>query len=514
MARDLGDWQTPRDLADAVLALLRSLEGEPWERVLEPTCGTGVFISASLSGDSPPSEVIGIDIQPGHLAVAKAGLPDTDSRATFIEGDIFGMDLIGLPWRLPKGPLLVVGNPPWVTNAELGSLDSSNLPQKLNIKGLRGFDAITGAANFDIAEYITLKLISELAPERPTVALLLKTSVARKVIQHCRDARWPVGAASMYRFDAKGAFGAAVDACLLVAKVGDANQAIEVPVFDSLTGREPVQVMGFPNGHLVPDIIAYRKASFIDGSSPVTWRQGLKHDAARVMELTRDGDRMFNGMGEVVEVEPDYVYPLLKGTQLHHGNTATTDRAVIVPQQRLSDDTRALEWNAPKLWRYLERHRGILDSRRSSIYKGKPPFAVFGVGEYTFTPFKIAVSGLHKQPRFRLVGPIDDRPVVLDDTCYLLPCDTPEEAALTMALLHQPVVRDLINGLIFTDSKRPVTKKLLQRIDLAAALESSDPNLIRPETASWLDSVGITSDLRDDVPGLEDLPGSWTLPGI
>ncbi len=77
---------------------------------------------------------------------------------------------------------------------------------------------------------------------------------------------------------------------------------------------------------------------------------------------------------------------------------------------------------APKLWAYLTGHRDVLDARRSSIYKGKPPFVIFGVGGYTFTDYKIAVSGLHKEPKFRLLGPMDGKLVIFDDTSYVLPC--------------------------------------------------------------------------------------------
>ena len=48
---------------------------------------------------------------------------------------------------------LIIGNPPWVTNSELGAIDSQNLPRKSNFKKVNGLDAITGKGNFDIGEY-------------------------------------------------------------------------------------------------------------------------------------------------------------------------------------------------------------------------------------------------------------------------------------------------------------------------------------------------------------------------
>ena len=64
--------------------------------------------------------------------------------------DLFDLDLKrDLRWR-EQGPLLVIGNPPWVTNSELGTLASPNRPPRRNIKGLRGLEARTGASNFDV----------------------------------------------------------------------------------------------------------------------------------------------------------------------------------------------------------------------------------------------------------------------------------------------------------------------------------------------------------------------------
>jgi len=41
------------------------------------------------------------------------------------------------------------------------------------------------------------------------------------------------------------------------------------------------------------------------------------------------------------------------------------------------------------------------------IYCGKPRFFIFGVGDYTFTPWKVAVSSFYKIPHFIKVGPMD-----------------------------------------------------------------------------------------------------------
>jgi hypothetical protein len=467
VSRDLGDRQTPHSLAERVIKLLLR-EGVQFERVLEPTCGEGSFIQAAAPF---ASDLLGLEIQANHVAKASERFKETENVA-IAKANIFDTDLARIEWRA-EGPLLIVGNPPWVTNAELSRLSSVNTPIKSNIKKLSGYDALTGASNFDIAEYIVLKCLLETAVERPTLAMLVKTGVARKVLEFAFTNNWPVTKASLHRIDSKQHFDASVDACLFTISLDETRpKRFRAEVFESLDAGEPSATIGFTGAELVGDIVRYEHVAHIDGRSPIEWRQGAKHDASKIMELRVAEDQLVNGFGEEVDVEPNFVYPLIKSTDLARDRKPT--RMVIVTQRRVGDDTSLIQVAAPKLWAYLQHHRDALDSRRSSIYRNRPPFSMFGLGDYTFTDWKVAVSGLHKVPEFRLIGPVDGRPVVFDDTCYLVPCSSEEQAQLVFALLKTDAAKSLILSLIFPDSKRPVTKKLLQRIDLTAVIASND----------------------------------------
>jgi hypothetical protein len=456
-----GDFQTPAILAEQVLD---ALPERPWARVLEPTCGEGSFLSAASR--FVEAERVGIEVQRNYVDKA------VTTGARIIAQNVFDLHLgSAIDWS-STGELLVVGNPPWVTNAELGAKGSINLPNKSNIRRLKGIDALTGASNFDIAESIFLKAIVELADDCPTIALLCKTQVARNVLGYCHRVGIPLSGSFIRRVDAKKWFGASVDACLFVTAVTEGPADWVVPVYPTLESVEPERRLGFAGGRLVADFDAHARSSFIDGSSPLEWRQGVKHDASAVMELRELAPGRYESRGgEVVEVEPDWVFPLLKATDIHHGR-APRDRVVIVTQRSLSDDTALLADQAPMLWSYLQSHAGALDGRKSSIYHGRPRFSMFGIGPYTLTPWKVAVSGLHAAANFQLVGPLAQRPVVLDDTCYLLPFAEGRSAAIVAALLLSAPVKDLLSSLLFSDSKRPVTKKLLQRINLAAVADA------------------------------------------
>jgi hypothetical protein len=269
---------------------------------------------------------------------------------------------------------------------------------------------------------------------------------------------------------------------------GGGNVCEDIPIYPALESDEPSAVMGFARGRMIADRAAYRRCAFADGTCPATWRQGLKHDAAEVMELALDAatGQLSNRSGRPVHVEREYAYPLLKGADLKRPPADRPARAVLVTQQRLGDDTSRLAKQAPRLWAYLCDHDDHFRRRKSSIYRGRPPFALFGVGPYSFAPYKVAISGLHKMPVFRAIGPVRGRPVLFDDTCYFLACSSGAEAAAMAALCSDPIALELIRATSFPDAKRPITKALLQRLDLRAILERTDYRRLRARAEALL----------------------------
>ncbi len=472
---EFGDFQTPLALAEQVL---RALPARAWGRVLEPTCGTGNFLSASARA-FPGAEIVGIEIQSDYVAQASR------TPAEVIKEDIFAVSLgTAVTWAA-TGPLLVVGNPPWVTNSHLSRLASGNRPDRVNLKGQSGYDAMTGAANFDIAEYIWLKLLTELQDQSPVISLLCKTQVARNVLEYCARFSLPVSAATMHLIDARKWFRVAVDACLFTVQVSTEPAGYACDVYSSLDAGIPARRIGVVDGRLVADADAYARSQRFDGGCPLEWRQGMKHDAAPVMELTDGGHGPLTQAGAIADIEDAYLYPLLKCTDVFRGRLAP-GRLVIVPQRALGAETADLPHRAPRLWGYLCAHASVLDNRKSAIYRNRPRFSVFGLGDYSFAPYKVAVSGLHKSAEFRLVGPAAGKPVFFDDACYFLPFTDAPAAAVVAALLHSDHARDLLRALAFWDAKRPVTKKLLQRINLLAILDAAGETAITSRAAHLL----------------------------
>jgi len=472
---EFGDFQTPIELARNVCSVLLQHGIEPVS-ILEPTCGKGSFIVAALELFPSVRNVVGIDINSEHIRVACSSLGKSAPAAGSTQ--IVSKDFFAVDWHDVLGslsdPLLVIGNPPWVTNAELGRIGSCNLPDKSNFQNHRGIDAITGKSNFDISEWMLNKAIEWIGGREATLAMLCKTAVARKVLQHAWKSGQHLKKSEIYHIEASRHFDAAVDACLLVvtASVSDGN--FDCQVYGGLKAASPNVTIGYRQGRLVADVTCFEHCRHLEGKERYRWRSGIKHDCAKVMEFRKELDGYRNGREELVDLEDDYLYPMLKSSGIANGCDQQATRWMLVPQRIVGENTRQIRQSAPKTWQYLQTPAQLLDSRASSVYRNRPRFSIFGVGDYSFAYWKVAISGFYKKLDFKVVGPYGGKPVVLDDTCYFVACKTREEAFFIAELLNSDMAKDFFSAFVFWDEKRPITVRLLKRLDLLALARELD----------------------------------------
>ncbi|MBM3118874.1 MAG: SAM-dependent methyltransferase [Chloroflexi bacterium] len=472
-SREWGDFQTPPGLATRVCRYLAEIGVSP-RIIVEPTYGTGNFILAALKAFPTVELVYGVEIQEKyhwHLKLALL-IKALSGHRTLAEIELHQDDIFTHRFSdeiLKAQDMLIIGNPPWVTNAEIGALDAHNLPTKRNIKALKGIDAIMGKSNFDIGEFIVLRMLDLFSGQRGALAMLCKNSVIKNIVNILPQRRLKVSNIRALEIDASREFGASVMASLLVMNIGASNSAFTCQVATLDHPNRVTSTFGWTHKRFVSNVEDYEPNSDLDGKSPLVWRQGLKHDCAPIMELNLRDGLWVNGNGEVVDVEDQWCYWLLKSSDLRKFEVDRARRKVLVPQHRLGEDTFDLQENAPMLWEYLVRNSEYFERRKSNIYRNKPRFSIFGVGEYSFTAYKVAISGLYKEPCFSLVLPMAGCPVMLDDTCYFLGFDTYPDALFTASLLNSPMVKQFLQSIIFADAKRPYTKEALMRIDLAQA---------------------------------------------
>lgn len=462
---EYGDFQTPEPLASSICNMLKRRGVMP-SCILEPTCGRGSFIGAA-SHVFPTAHAIGVDINPRHLASARERLSAEIEcgRVELREGDFFEFDWSAVLAN-DRGPCLILGNPPWVTSTELSALASTNVPQKFNVHRWSGIEALTGKSNFDISEWMLLRYLDWLRDRSGWIAVLVKTVVARKLLVHAWKSRYPLKAAEIYSIDAMEYFGAAVDACLFVLTVAPGAVSFECSVFDSLNSATPSRIIGFHDNLLIANVDAYLRWRHLNEQDRrYVWRSGIKHDCSKVMELTAENGHYKNGLGDSIEIEDTFLYPLLKSSDVNTNGNAR-HRFMLVTQRTPGEDTAAIRLRAPQTWAYLQDHAPLLQKRSSSIYRNRAPFSIFGVGDYSFAPWKVAISGFYKRLRFVAIGPVDGRPTVFDDTVYFLACRTRTEAEFLANLLNSSPAQRFYESMIFWSDKRPITSDLLRRLGI------------------------------------------------
>lgn len=470
---EYGDFQTNIALTKAITKVLLTKNIDP-EIVIEPTCGKGNFILAALQDFPNIKQIIGIEIYEPYVWQSKFNILDhfllnheaNKPSIQIYHYNVFDYDFLSLKKKIQKSNILVIGNPPWITNSMLGALESGNIPQKSNFKKRKGIDAITGKGNFDIAEYIVLSLLRLFEKCNGWLSLLIKNSVIKNVVYEQNNNHWRISDIEEMNIDSRKEFDVSVDASLLYCKFGQ-QSSYQCQVSNFYTGKI-INKFGWSGNGFYSTLNTNTQIESIEGKSHIVWRQGIKHDCSKVMELEKNGGVYSNKLNETVNLEEDLVYGLLKSSDLKNLIASRPKKFTIVTQQFIGQSTDYLT-RYSQTYTYLQKHIELFRNRKSTIYKGNPEFSIFGVGDYSFKPYKVAISGLYKTFHFTLVLP-GKKPVMLDDTCYFIGFDDLKKAVAIQALLNSDIVKSFLQSITFLDAKRMITKDVLMRVDLRKAM--------------------------------------------
>jgi len=477
--REYGDFQTNQLLAQKVVDYTFSKSND-FEFVLEPTCGKGNFLLAAIKQSKKLKKVVGVEIYQPYVWETKFKIlehfistkENTIPEIDIIHANAFEFSYENLAKSTQDLKTLIIGNPPWVTNSELGSIDSKNLPQKSNFKKHSGFEAITGKGNFDIGEYISLIMLRCFDRHNGAFAFLIKNSVVKNLIYDQKQNKFRIGQTENLNIDSKKEFNVSVNACLFLTHL-NCEPELTCTAFDFYT-KDKLTTFGWYKDKFVYSIQDYDESSIVDGKSTFVWRSGVKHDCSKVMELEQVNGHFKNALGEEINLENNLTYGLLKSSDLKEDKTNSFRKLTIITQKKIGQETKYIKDKYPLTYNYLTSHKRYFDKRKSSIYKDKPSFSIFGIGDYSFAPYKVAISGLYKSTHFTLVSPSNSKPIMLDDTCYFIGFENLKMAEIAHYLVNSELVQKFLKSIIFSDSKRSINKDTLMRIDFARAFESTD----------------------------------------
>ncbi|WP_405291628.1 hypothetical protein [Methanobrevibacter sp.] len=481
--KELEDYQTPSLITDKICDYLKNyLKIQP-DVIIEPTCGIGNFLK-SASNTFKNQELYGIEIDKKKLNNVNRSIPNLK----LINEDIFQFkfDMIN-----KNDSYLIIGNPPWITDAKLDNINCGNIRNKFDFKNNKTNDINTEINNFEISEYIILRIINEFKDTKSTIAIICKTIVSKNIFKEVIKNNIPYSFVKQLNFN-YSTFDIDEEICLFIMQFGGmplTNKICEVTEFSN--PEKILYKISFKSdkNHSNDNVLD------IDGKCKMKWREGIKHDCAKIIELTCENSKLINNLNETVLIEKTLLYPLLKTSNLNKPIVNDTSKYIIITQQKIRQDTKYIKTEAPKTWEYLNKNKKYFDKRKSKTYKKTPDFSIFGIGKDAFKKYKVVISSYFKKPKFSLV--YSAKAIMLDDSCYYLSFENYDDAYITMLILNSQLVKIFLKNIAFLDAKRPFSKKILKRIDFDKCLKILKfDNLKKTENELRLDNY-ITPDKFD-----------------
>jgi Eco57I restriction-modification methylase len=186
--------------------------------------------------------------------------------------------------------------------------------------------------------------------------------------------------------------------------------------------------------------------AYSGGANAVYWLEVLAHNqdgTVRVHNITDRAKREIRDDDH--DLEPDLLYPLLRGREVHKWGVYPEHSARFLmvqdTQTRRGIPERHLSKDYPRTMAYFKRYRKILESRaayKRYFKKSDPFYSMFNVAEYTFAPIKVVWA---EQGAFgcAVVTPTGDRTLIPDHKIMLIPFDDEQEAHYLCGLANSSV---------------------------------------------------------------------------
>jgi hypothetical protein len=186
----------------------------------------------------------------------------------------------------------------------------------------------------------------------------------------------------------------------------------------------------------------------------------------RVLQRRPDGNLLVENLHDAGKIkveqvqkaiEPDLVYPLLRGRDVSRWRAAPSAQIVLAqdPATRTGIPEAEMRLKHPKTFAYLEHFRGQLRKRASTSVRALMEkgafYSMFAVGPYTVAPWKVMWPEVGETVRAGVSGPdpaSPGKPALPDHTIVAVSCETREEAHFICALLNSAPAQAAITGYV------------------------------------------------------------------
>ncbi|MCB9437757.1 MAG: N-6 DNA methylase [Anaerolineales bacterium] len=481
-----GEYYTPDWLAQHVLAQVR-YTGEG--RLLDPACGSGVFLVHALQQAQDFTTVVGYDVSPLAVQTARANyvlalgkrLPDV------VEIPVYQRDTI-LSKATSQRFDWVVGNPPWVNWQDLPEgyrQRTRRLWKRYNLFPHVGFDTILGKGKKDLSMLLTCVVMDRYLAAGGHLGFVITQSAFKTT-----------GAGEGFRRFAAGRvlhvddmtdlrpFGLAqTRPAVLVMRQG-ASTTYPVP-YQRWTGNchpdddyatvlqktsrqawvaEPVdthdptsawittppQTLAALRSIIAPAAYHAHEGVNSGGANGVYWLEVLEQNAEGLVRVRNLVKRTRRRVEEIEAwLEPDWVYPLLRGRDVQRWQ-ATSQSAILLvqdPTTRKGYEPDWLQQNYPLTYAYLQQFEEMLRGR-SAFHRyflpTDPFYSMFGVGAYTFAPYKVVWRYIAHEMTAAAI--CEEQVIIPDHRLMMVVVDSADEAHYLTACLNSSISRLIVGA--------------------------------------------------------------------
>jgi hypothetical protein len=365
----------------------------------------------------------------------------------------------------------LVGNPPWIPwerlSEALKTAWRETYVSELGLQPHTGVEARLGHSNDDVSVPYAFTCIHRYLGTGGRAAFVLKRDIVRgpagAVLRRSRVGDRPLRLTAIHDFGTLSPFPDASSGAALYVFTADDAPTMPIP---TKLWRAEDRVASFASAAQLRETATVEETELValdESDRTSAWvradlardalgecrheiRHGLKDDAAAVFGLDR---------ADLASIETERVFPYLRSRHVGKYGLSGHDLR-LVPADRAGEDNEAwLREQCPDTYAYLDAHRETLLDRSSTWLDTGPFYTGFGLGPYTWAPYKIVWCRLGFKPDFAVASTRSDpdlgeKLVVPGDHYMFVATDDRQAAHFLCALLnstpYQRTLRTLASG--------------------------------------------------------------------
>jgi hypothetical protein len=242
------------------------------------------------------------------------------------------------------------------------------------------------------------------------------------------------------------------------------------------------------------DYIAHLGAN-TGGANGVYWLEllGRADGGIRVRNIPQKGKTDLDLVEAVIE--PDLLYPLLRWGDMARYAPRTNYYLLLAQDcvSRTGIDAALMRERYPRTLAYLEHFESQLCGRAAyrRYQQGRPFYSMYNVGPYTTAPIKVVWRRMDRRMNAAVATTVDcpllgPRPVIPQETCVMIACDSLEEAHYLCAVLNSSLVNYIVQSHSVQGGKGFGTPSMLTYLNL----RRFDPqNTVQKELANYSEAA-------------------------